>query len=265
MEKDRIKVLFFGDIVGPVGRAGVEKYLKDHKDDDYDFIMGNGENVTHGRGLSLEHYKYLKGLGFDCLTSGNHYFNIKDALTKADEMEDYIRPINFDKDCPGVGSKIFTLKDGTKIKVTNLIGRVFLNLAQSNPFYDLENEIKKDGENIIHIVDFHAEATAEKIALAHFVDGKVTAVLGTHTHVQTNDALLLEKGTLYMCDVGMNGSLFSSLGDDIDTAMYRTMTGMPAPLIVPRGGKALINAIEMIINKKTFKVENFNVIKEHYE
>lgn len=266
MKKDSIKVLFFGDVVGPLGRSAVEKYLALHKEKDgIDFVIANGENATHGRGMIVDHYKLLKSYGVDCITSGNHFFNVKDALTKQDEMEDSIRPINFDKDCPGKGSKTFTLNDGTKIKVSNLIGRVYINLAQSNPFYDLDNEIEKDGKDVIHIVDFHAEATAEKIVFAHYFDGRVTAVLGTHTHVQTNDAIILEKGTLYMSDVGMNGAFNSSLGDEIDSAMYRTMTGMPAALIVPRTGKAIVNAIEMIINKESKKVIDFKVIKEYYE
>ena len=262
-----IRVLFLGDIVGPLGRIGVKKYLALHKEaDNIDFVIANGENTTHGHGLSYEHYKELLSYGVDCLTSGNHFFNTPDCFNHAKDMVAAIRPYNLDKGAPGVGSKVFMLKDGTKIRVSNVLGRVYLTMTQGNPFYALDEIIKEDnGESLIHIVDMHAEATAEKRCIAEYVDGKVTAVLGTHTHVQTNDAKCLNKGTFFLTDAGMNGAYDSSLGDEKAPSIYRTMTGMPTTLSVPRTGKVLINGVRMDIDRNTGKVVEYLLINETAE
>lgn len=260
---DILRVLFFGDIVGPLGRKAVMKYLSLHKQQDQiDFVIANGENTTHGHGLSLSHYKELLSNGIDCLTSGNHFFNSPDATTHAKEMDLQVRPYNFDKSAPGKGTEIFYAKDKTPIRVTNMMGRIYMNGVQTNPFYDMDEICKFDSEKTIHILDFHAEATAEKRIMAEYLDGRITAVFGTHTHVQTNDAKILPKGTLFLTDVGMNGAYYSSLGDDIDSAMHRTITGLPTSLSVPRTGKMLVNAIQFDINKSTKMVTSFKVICE---
>lgn len=261
-----VHILFFGDIVGPLGRKGVKKYLSVHKErDNIDFVIANGENTTHGHGLSYDHYKELLSYGVDCITSGNHFFNCQDGINKADIMDKSIRPMNLDKDVPSTGSRLFTIKDGIKIRVSNLLGRVFITQAQSNPFYALEEELKKDEEKVIHIVDFHAEATAEKRCFAEYFSGKVTAVFGTHTHVQTNDLKILDKGTLFVSDVGMNGAYISSLGDNLDEAIYRTMTGMPKPFDVPRRGKILVNAVDFTVDSTTSQVKDYKLINEILE
>lgn len=262
---ETIRILFFGDIVGPLGRKAVKKYLQLHKETDkIDFVIANGENTTHGHGLSYPHYKELLSYGIDCLTSGNHFFNSPDAIKCAKDMPLQIRPYNFDSSCPGKGTDVFCLKDGTKIRVTSMIGRTYLGLAQSNPFYDMD-KIINESENTIHILDFHAEATGEKRLLAEYLDGRITAVFGTHTHVQTNDAKLLSKGTLFVTDAGMNGAYYSSLGDEISPALYRTMTGMPASFDVPKSGKMLVNAILFEIDKESKQVKNFKLINETYQ
>lgn len=262
--QDKIRILFFGDIVGKLGRSGVKKYLDLHKKQDkIDFVIANGENTTHGHGLSLKHYNELLSYGIDCITSGNHFFNLKENINNASSMKNFIRPFNLDKNCPGVGTRVFTVKD-TSIRVSNFIGRVFMQMAQTNPYYDAESILNSDQESI-NIIDFHAEATAEKRTFAHYLDGKATAILGTHTHVQTNDCMILENGTLFMSDVGMNGALFSSLGDDQDLATYRTMTGMPATLEVVESGKTLINALLFDVSAVTKKVIDYKIIKEIYE
>jgi metallophosphoesterase (TIGR00282 family) len=193
------------------------------------------------------------------------FFNAKDPFISKDSFENALRPYNFDKDCPGIGTKVFTAPNGVKIRVSNLIGRVFINLAQTNPFYDLDTLIGLDPEPLIHIVDFHAEATAEKRCLAEYADGRVTAVIGTHTHVQTNDAKLLDKGTLFLTDSGMNGAYDSVLGDEKEGSLRRTMTGMPADLTVPRKGKILVNALLFDVDEKTQKALNFALINETME
>lgn len=264
--KDTIRILFLGDIVGPLGRAGVKKYLALHKEKDaIDFVIANGENTTHGHGLSLDHYKELISYGIDCITSGNHFFNSPDAMLKSSEMPFAIRPVNLDISCPGAYSKVFTIADDIKIRVSNALGRVYINLAQSNPFYALENICKEDEEKIIHIVDFHAEATGEKRAMAEYLDSKVTAVIGTHTHVQTNDPKLLSKGTFFLTDAGMNGAYDSSLGDEKSSAIYRTVTGMPTKLSVPRVGKILVNGVLLDVDVETKMVKDFRLINETME
>ena len=254
-------LLFLGDIVGPIGREGVRKYLANNK---FDFVIANGENATHGHGLNYSHYHELLTYGVDCITSGNHYFNCKDIFDEKYVFEKAVRPYNFDKMAPGVGTNLFTSKDGTKIRVTNMIGRVYLaNLAQTSPFYDFDEIYNKyKDENCIHFVDFHAEATAEKRIFGEYVDGRVTAVCGTHTHVQTNDAKLLSKGTFFLTDAGMNGEYDSCLGDDKEGAIYRTITGMPGKLEVNRTGTCLINGVILTIDKTTNKVVKFELVNQ---
>lgn len=162
-----IRILFLGDIVGPLGRTGVRKYLSLHKETDHiDFVIANGENTTHGHGLSFQHYKELLSYGVDVLTSGNHFYNTPDCFNYSKQMTMALRPYNLDKNCPGIGTNIFVTKSGTKIRVTNMLGRVFLTMTQGNPFYALDEIIAKNEDDCkIHIVDFHAEATGEKDAL----------------------------------------------------------------------------------------------------
>ncbi|MFA6861382.1 MAG: TIGR00282 family metallophosphoesterase [Bacilli bacterium] len=258
-----LKILFLGDIVGPLGRKAVKTYLDFHKSQDkIDFVIANGENATHGHGLSLAHYNELTLAGIDCLTNGNHYFNTPEIMKKSEMYVNCVRPANFDSSCPGLGSKVFTLKDGTNIRVSNVIGRVFLGLSQSNPFYKMDEIIQEDKKPLIHIVDFHAEATAEKRIMGEYLDGRVSAVIGTHTHVQTNDPRLLPKDTFFLSDAGMNGAIDSVLGDKKEGSMTRTITGMPAELDVSKTGDMQVNGVLLTIDKNTLKVTSYKLINE---
>lgn len=267
MPSDTVTILFFGDVVGPLGRKAVKKYLSINKEKlGVDFVIANGENATHGHGLSFDHYKELLSYGVDVLTNGNHFFNSMDPFDAKHDFAQALRPYNLDKNCPGIGTKIFALKDGTSIRVTNLLGRVFMPMAQGNPFYALDAILAEDSNQpLIHIVDMHAEATAEKRCLAEYADGRVTAVLGTHTHVQTNDLKTLDKGTLFITDVGMNAAYDSVLGDVKEGSIRRTMTGMPADLTVPRKGRILVNAVLFRIDRKTRMVTEKSLINEILE
>ena len=262
-----VRILFLGDIVGPLGRTGVKKYLALHKEADHiDFVIANGENTTHGHGLSYDHYQELLSYGIDAITSGNHFFNTPDCFKHSKEMTSALRPYNLDKNCPGLGTKVFTIRDGIKIRVTNLLGRVYLTMTQGNPFYSLDEIISKNDEDVkIHFIDFHAEATGEKRCLAEYADGRVTAVIGTHTHVQTNDAKCLSKGTFFLSDVGMNGAYDSSLGDEKAPSIYRTMTGMPTMMAVPKKGRILVNGVRLDIDEETGRVLNSLLINETME
>lgn len=266
MSQEQFRLLFLGDIVGPLGRKAVKKYLSFHKEKDgIDFVIANGENTTHGHGLSYDHYKELLSYGIDVLTSGNHFFGAQDVMKRAEDMDKALRPMNFDPAVPGKGTALFEAKDGTLIQVTNLIGRVFINGAQSNPFYALDEALKLTDKPRIHIVDFHAEATAEKRCLAQYADGRVTALIGTHTHVQTNDPHKLNKGTFFLTDAGMNGAYDSSLGDEIEGAMKRTMTGIPSHYDVPRQGKMQVNGILLTIDKSHRSICDYKLINETIE
>lgn len=265
--KEVFSLLFLGDIVGPIGREGVKRYLSAHRDE-YDFIVANGENATHGHGLSYSHYKELLSYGIDVLTSGNHFFNCKDIFNENYDFSKEVRPYNLSKMAPLTGTKVFSAKDSTRIRVTNFIGRVFTgNLAQTSPFSDFDEILKEDETNPvqIHLVDFHGEATAEKRVFGEYADGRATIVVGTHTHVQTNDAKTLSKGTFFLTDAGMNGEYDSCLGDDKEAAIYRTMTGMPSALEVNRVGICMINAVSIQIDRNTWKVKAYRLVNENID
>ena len=256
------RLLFLGDIVGPLGREVVAEYLKAHKaKDKIDLVVANGENTTHGHGLSHSHYEELLKGGIDVITSGNHFLNCKDIFQPSYDFSKEIRPLNFDPICPLKGTILLEVS-GLRVRISNLLGRVFINLCQSSPFLALEEVLGKEEKADIHLVDFHAEATAEKRCLAEYFDGQVTAVIGTHTHVQTNDAKLLERGTFFLTDVGMNGAYDSVLGDIKASSIYRTRTGMPTPMDVPRTGKKLLNAVLLEIDRETKKVNSFTLLNE---
>ena len=229
-----MKILCIGDIVGRVGRDMVFSYL-DRNAVKYDLIVANGENAAHGRGITKNVYEELKRSGIDGFTLGNHTWGCPDVVNILKYNDDIIRPANFDKTCPGVGSMLLTAKNGVKVGVINIIGRVYMEAADS-PFNTVKEEISKLREktNII-LVDFHAEATSEKIAMGYFLDGEVSAVFGTHTHVQTADETILPKGTGYITDLGMTGVIHSVLGMDKNIIIKRFIDLMPAKFEVANG------------------------------
>lgn len=259
-----ITILFLGDICSTLGREAAKKCIDIYKEKKkIDFIIANGENTTHGNGLSFSHYNELISYGIDVITNGNHFMNVRDALNPDLNFENAVRPYNLDPSLPGIGTKLFVC-DGIKIRVTNLLGRVFINMSLSNPFYDFEKILKETDNDEIHIVDFHGEATAEKRCFAEYFDGQVTAVIGTHTHVQTNDAKVLNKGTFFLTDVGMNGAYDSVLGVEKDGSIIKTMTGKPAAFNIPKVGNKLSNGVILKIDVKTKKVSKFELINDIY-
>jgi len=208
-----MKILVIGDIFGKMGRKIIKENLpllkKNHQ---IDLVIANVENVTHGKGLSLKHYEELKTYGINIMTSGNHIFHLKETLDYIKKTDDLLRPLNSNPYHPGKGSILLTLKN-KKIRITNLLGNIFMPFSSENPFFSLEKIIKKKDCDI-HLVDFHAETTAEKIAFALYYDGKISALWGTHTHVQTSDERILPKGTAFITDLGMTGSLDGIIGCD---------------------------------------------------
>lgn len=233
----QMKILCIGDIVGRVGRDMVFSYLENKKED-YDLIIANGENAAHGRGMTRRVYDELKNAGIDGMTLGNHTWGCPDIVNVLKYNDDIIRPANFDESCPGVGSMILTARNGAKVGIINIIGRVYMQPVDS-PFTAVKKEIEKlkDKTHII-FVDFHAEASSEKIAMGYYLDGEVTAVFGTHTHVQTADETVLPNGTGYMTDLGMTGPIHSVLGMDKNIIIKKFIDGIPAKF-EPATGKGM--------------------------
>jgi hypothetical protein len=244
-----LKVLMVGDVVSRSGRDAIKKYLNSIINKySIDFVIINGENVTHGKGITKDTYNKLISYGANAITLGNHAFK-KDVGPSLYESPSLIRPYNIHKKAPGVGTRVFDV-NGIKVRVTNLLGQVYITeLNPTNPFDALE-EIINNSEEKVHIVDFHAQATGEKLALAWAFDGKVSAVLGTHTHVQTADERLLTNKTAYISDVGMCGAYNSVIGSKQNEVIYRSWTGLPASFDVAVG-EGQFNAVVVTIEEQT--------------
>ena len=207
-----MKILFFGDIVGRLGLEAVASLLpKLAKEYDADFIIANGENVSKGRGITESDYEALLDAGVDAVTLGNHWNDKKQIVNYIDYADCLIRPINLIDFDHGVGSAVFDL-DGIPVRVTNILGQAFMKENVKSPYQAMNELFLEEEPTAIHIVDYHAESTSEKQVFAHWADGKVSAVIGTHTHVQTADERILPGGTGFICDLGMTGVENSVLG-----------------------------------------------------
>jgi metallophosphoesterase (TIGR00282 family) len=248
-----LNILVIGDIVGTSGVNKVKEVLpKVIREKKIDFVIANGENSADGMGITSKIFKELMVSGVNVVTMGNHTWGTKEIFNYIDEKH-IIRPANYSPNNPGHGYEIFECK-GKRICVINLIGRTGMQVLSDNPFLKAKEIIAevKDKSDII-IVDFHGEATAEKIAFAYYVDGDVTIVFGTHTHVQTADEEILEKGTAYITDIGMTGPKKSVIGMDIDASIKRFETSLPEKYKVAEG-KAKLNAVLFDIEDETNKV-----------
>lgn len=208
-----MKVLCVGDVVSRIGRDMLFKYLDELKyQKDIDFTIVNGENSSHGRGMTYSCYNEMKRAGADVFTMGNHVWGAKEVATIMENEGDVIRPLNMQGKQSGSGSVVLTANNGVKVGIINIIGQVNM-LPANSPFDAVEKEVKKLREiTPVIFVDFHAEVTSEKVAMGFFLDGKVSAVFGTHTHIQTADAKILPNGTGYITDLGMTGAIDSVLG-----------------------------------------------------
>lgn len=240
-----MKVLFIGDIVGKIGRRIIkEKIPYFVQKYGIDFVIANGENVTHGKGLNEHHYHELIDSGVDAITLGNHYASKSEIRRYIDKVDRLIRPLNLIEEFPGVGSEVFEV-DGVLIRITNILGSAFMNdVNVNNPYYALLELLDNEDESVnIHIVDFHGEATGEKQSFAFGFDGTVSAVLGTHTHVQTADARILPNGTAFISDVGMCGFYDGILGFDKDSVVKKNLYGDNIKFSIPDEGRALFSAV----------------------
>ena len=223
-----MKILFVADVFGSAGSQAVRDRLPSLREElAVDFCVVNGENAADGRGITPKLADRLLGAGADVVTLGNHTWARSEILPYLDSSDRVIRPANLGAGRPGRGLAVAAAADGTPVAVVNLLGWLFLDVPVT-PF-ELLDEIVEEARSLakVVIVDFHAEATSEKIAVARLLDGRVTAVLGTHTHVQTNDARVLPGGTAAITDAGMTGPHDSVIGVEAELAIQRMRTGMP--------------------------------------
>jgi 2',3'-cyclic-nucleotide 2'-phosphodiesterase len=239
-----VKILFIGDVVGKPGReavAGLVPRLR--RDQHLDLVIANGENSAHGAGLTAATVAALLEAGVDVITTGDHTWDQKGFDQEIESVPQVIRPINFAPGAPGRGSTVVNVGDKTAVGVLNLIGRVFMPNADC-PFRAAQAEVARlRRQTSLIIVDLHAEATSEKIAMGRFLDGQVSAVVGTHTHVQTADEQILPKGTAYISDVGMCGPHDSVLGRDVSAVVKRFLIQMPQRLEVASGDVVLCGVL----------------------
>lgn len=220
-----LKVLAVGDIVGENGLDKLKKTLPDIvESEDIDFVIVNAENAAGGMGITKQNFQDLLDLKVDAITMGNHTWGKKDIFSFIDHKI-MIRPANYSKGVVGKGYRLFECK-GKRIAVINLIGRTDMNVLSENPFLVVDDLLREIQADYI-FVDFHAEATAEKIAMKYYLDGRVTAIFGTHTHVQTADEEITENGMGYITDIGMTGPVHSVIGMDVNASIKRFVTSLP--------------------------------------
>ncbi|MDQ5983026.1 MAG: 2',3'-cyclic-nucleotide 2'-phosphodiesterase [Eubacteriales bacterium SKADARSKE-1] len=247
-----MKILMIGDVVGSNGSSFLRKKLSAlKKENGIDFVIANGENSADGNGITLSSANFLFDSGVDIITTGNHAFRRKEIYSLFDEDKNLIRPANFPEGAaPGNGFCIIdTLK--TKILIINLLGTIFMESLPC-PFKTIDNILEKYGESAIVIVDFHAETTSEKRAMGFYLDGRVSAVLGTHTHVATADECILPKGTGYVTDVGMTGPINSVLGVKPEIIIKKLTTKMPVRFDFA-SGDCKMDCILLEVDEKTKK------------
>lgn len=275
-----MNILFFGDIVGRTGRVAVKEVLptlkKEYK---IDLTIANGENLAGGFSMTFETYREMTEAGIDYFTSGNHIWKKADFLPYLDDKNiNILRPANYPENVPGRGVTEIKIKN-QKVVIINLAGMVFMPEYLNNPFLEIDkilksylprpvsNRAEADGKagklqaDSCIIVDFHAEATSEKVCLGHYLDGRVSAVVGTHTHIATADARVLPGGTAYITDVGMAGALESSLGDEFGPCINHFLTALPFKLEVA-DGPAVVNAVVIKTDNKTGLAKNIQQISK---
>jgi metallophosphoesterase (TIGR00282 family) len=232
-----LKILMIGDVVGNPGRGILRKALPLVKEKhEVDYTIANAENAAGGFGVTKEVCDELMDAGCDCLTSGNHIWDKREILGFVDLIPQLLRPLNYPQGQPGRGAHVGKTRKGHKVATLNLSGRVFMNGALDDPFRLGLAEVERlRKETPVIMVDMHGEATSEKLAIAHYLDGKVSAVLGTHTHVPTCDHRVLPKGTAYCSDIGMTGPYDSVIGVEKEAVIQRFLTAMPGRFETAKG------------------------------
>lgn len=253
-----MKILFIGDIVGKIGRKALKENLSFIKNKyDINFVIANGENISNGRGISLNHYNFLLEEGVDCVTLGNHYLDKKEELSLFKNYDDIVLPLNskaeiledisFER-----RSKSFIIDD-IKIKVTSILGKAFMKEEALDPYETLHKLVEKDDSDI-HIIDYHAEASGEKEAMAYAFNGEISALIGTHTHVQTRDARIINGKTFYITDVGMCGDYDSVIGYEPNSVIEKQlMHKINTTMYLKDDGTRLFSAVILTFDDLNFK------------
>ena len=258
-----MKILFVGDVFSKLGRKALETNLRRIRENEkINFVIVNGENISHGKGMNEGHYQWLLSLGVNVITLGNHSFNQKSIYNIIDDAKCIVRPYNYTKEQPGVGY-VTVNYNGIKITVMQMMGNVFMADECTNPFTNTKQLLEEIKSDII-ICDFHAESTSEKIAFGFAFDGKLTAILGTHTHVQTSDERILQNGTAYITDVGMTGPIDSVIGVKKEIIVDRYLNDGKQRFEPEDSGLTQFNAVIIDINEithKATKIERIHIVE----
>lgn len=250
-----MRLLFLGDMVGRTGRTAVWEQLPGlRKDLALDFVVVNGENAAGGFGITRSILHQTLEAGADVVTTGNHAFDQKEALSFAPQEDRFLRPANFPPGTPGRGANLVEAQNGARVLVANIMGRVFMHPDLDDPFAALERELAACPMGEVAdaaIIDFHAEASSEKQCFGHFADGRVSLVVGTHTHIPTADHQVLPGGTAYLTDAGMCGDYDSSIGMDKEEPLKRFLTKLPTNRMEPATGEATICGAMVVTDDAT--------------
>ena len=261
-----MRILFLGDVMGRSGRAAVTARLPRLREDwRVDFVIVNGENASNGMGLTGDHAKLLFEAGADCITLGDHAFDQKEMLQVIGQDARILRPINFAKSAPGRGYRVFEVPGGRKVLVAQVLGQVFMKRPFDDPFSAIEPVLKAHppgGMVQAAVVDMHCEATSEKMAMGHYCNGRVSLVVGTHTHVPTADAQIMSGGTAYLTDAGMCGDYNSVIGMDAAEPLRRFVTGMPKSRFSPALGEATLSGVLVETDDRTGKATAVSMIRQ---
>jgi metallophosphoesterase (TIGR00282 family) len=243
-----IRILGIGDIVGRPGRRVIQELLPElRRARQIDFVVGNGENVSGGSGLRPQEAEELFGAGVDVLTGGDHVWGKRELIPYIDKTDRILRPANYPAEQPGAGFGVYPLRDGLAVGVVHVQGRVFMNIPADCPFKTADAAIEKiRARTPIVVVDFHGEATSEKVAAGWHLDGRASFIFGTHTHVQTADERVLPHGTAYITDCGMTGPYDSVIGRRKDVVIQRFLTQIPAKFDVATDDPRLCGALATI-------------------
>lgn len=247
-----MKILFIGDIIGKPGRKAVAKHLpKIIEEQNIDFVVANGEHISHGFGIQESQSIPMFETGIDCFTGGNHTFKNRDSYHFIASEKKVLRPMNFPKGSIGNGFEVYE-KNGKKILVINLVGQIYME-AYDSPFSAIDEVLERYelGKNVDAIfIDIHAEATGEKMGVAHYIDGKVSAIAGSHTHIPTADFHIMQKGSGYISDAGMCGDYNSMIGMETENALHKLISKIPSGPFTPASGEATFMAVVFDIDEK---------------
>lgn len=252
-----MRILFLGDVMGRAGRAAMTGRLAGLRTAlRADFCVVNGENASGGMGLTGGHAQLLLDAGADVITLGDHAFDQKDMLSFIEKEPRVLRPLNFAKDAPGRGAGVFEASRGRRVLVAQVLGNVFMRRAFDDPFSALDSVLRAHSMGAMAgvqaaLIDFHAEATSEKMAAGHFSDGRASLVVGTHTHVPTGDAQILPRGTGYLTDAGMCGDYDSIIGMEKTEPMRRFVTGMGRERFTPAQGEVTLSGVLVDTDDRT--------------